>query len=203
MQPGRFFCVNCHGRYLVGDAPNGLAGVSPVPSAGRGTAPPRTPHWPGGLNYGLRPPQGTVAETRGRQWFRCSQGEALCFNPPNGIHGAPAPNFGGRDSQRRQPSTPLLLRAATSPIPVALLATNSTPARTGAIRAAISCSPVGTGALRRERHHNRRAYYRRPAAYSSSQRSAPVLLEAPPPLGFTGLPVSPNPPHLVLNTLIP
>jgi hypothetical protein len=100
MQPGWFFCVNCHGRYLAGDAPNGLAGVGPVPSAGRGTAPPRTPHWPGGLNYGLRPPQGTVAGNhRQTEWFRCSQCVALCFNPPNGIHGAPAPNFGGRDSQ--------------------------------------------------------------------------------------------------------
>jgi hypothetical protein len=35
MQPGWFFCVNCHGRYFAGDAPNGLAGVGPVPSTGR------------------------------------------------------------------------------------------------------------------------------------------------------------------------
>jgi hypothetical protein len=67
MQPGWFFCVNCHGRYFAGDAPNGLTGAGPVPSAGRSTAPPWTTHWPGGLNYGLRLPQGTVGETRGRQ----------------------------------------------------------------------------------------------------------------------------------------
>jgi hypothetical protein len=27
IQPGWFFCVNCHGRYSAGDAPNGLAGT--------------------------------------------------------------------------------------------------------------------------------------------------------------------------------
>jgi hypothetical protein len=27
IQPGWFFCVNCHGRYPAGDAPNGLAGT--------------------------------------------------------------------------------------------------------------------------------------------------------------------------------